>query len=175
MRDRIAGEIRKQERAKVGALQIRGNRFKLASLGRRWLGAGLDFMISLVTVSIGIGVGNGLVAFIVLVTGSPIDDWIGNLIGIVLCPLVFAYPLLRDGLPGGASLGKRVMKTRVIDEKTGAPCTYGHSFGRNFFGILVSLIPPGIFDVAFMLGRKNQRLGDKVAHTLVVMRDGEEK
>lgn len=52
-------------------------------------------------------------------------------------------------------MGKRVMKTRGIDAKTGAPCTYGQSFMRNFFGIIFSLIPPHILDVVFILVRKD--------------------
>lgn len=173
MGDKVVDEIRKEYRAKIGVIEIRGQRYKLASLGRRWLGAWLDLMISCFTVGTGIILGHGLVAFIVLVTGRSIDEL--NVIGIALLmyPVILAYPLFRDGLPGGGSLGKRVLRMRVIDERTGSPCTYGHSFARNMFGILVSLIPPFFIDVVFMLGRKNQRLGDKAAHTLVVMREEE--
>jgi uncharacterized RDD family membrane protein YckC len=46
------------------------------------------------------------------------------------------YLLLKDGLPRGQSLGSRLAKIAVVDQKTGAPCTFRQSFIRNLCGHL---------------------------------------
>jgi len=73
------------------------------------------------------------------------------------------YYLFADGLPGGQSLGKKWIGMYVIDEKSGEPCTWGDSLVRNLFGAL------GLIDWLFIFGEKHQRLGDKVAGTIVVL------
>jgi uncharacterized RDD family membrane protein YckC len=55
---------------------------------------------------------------------------------------------------------------RVIYEDTGRECTYGGSLLRN---ILLMILGP--IDWVFIFGEKHQRLGDKAAHTIVVMTD----
>jgi uncharacterized RDD family membrane protein YckC len=77
--------------------------------------------------------------------------------------VVFAYALyffLKDGLTG-QSLGKRVMKIKVVRYDTNKPCTLGQSIWRNLSGIL-------FFDWFFALGKKRMRLGDMIANTQVV-------
>jgi len=74
------------------------------------------------------------------------------------------YYLFADGFPGGQSLGKRWIGMYVIDEKSGEPCTWGDSLVRNFF-----LAALGPIDWIFIFGEKHQRLGDKVAGTIVVL------
>jgi uncharacterized RDD family membrane protein YckC len=83
----------------------------------------------------------------------------------IIAPVLglFGYHLFADGLKGGQSYGKRVVKTRVIDQTTGAPCTFGKSFLRNLV-----LIVLGVIDWVFIFGRKRQRLGDKLAGTIVI-------
>ena len=83
---------------------------------------------------------------------------------VLMLPVVGAvlYFLLQDGLPNGQSLGKILMRIQVIDERTGKPCGFGQSVLRNAFLFL------GLIDVLFMLSGRRQRLGDRVAHTLVV-------
>jgi len=76
---------------------------------------------------------------------------------------MFFHILLADGLEGGQSLGKRVVKTRVVDAQSGAPCTFGQSFVRN---LLLSLLGP--LDWLFIFGAKHQRLGDMAAGTIVI-------
>lgn len=73
------------------------------------------------------------------------------------------YYLFADGFPGGQSLGKRWIGMYVVDEKSGEPCTWGDSFVRNFFAAF------GPIDWIFIFGEKHQRLGDKVAGTIVVL------
>ena len=73
----------------------------------------------------------------------------------------FGYVLLKDGW-NGQSIGKRLTRIRVVHGDTGAPCTLGQSFVRNFTTVL------GIFDALFVLGSKSRRLGDIIANTRVV-------
>ena len=54
---------------------------------------------------------------------------------------------------------------RVVSATTGAPCTFGQSFVRNIFTIL------GPLDWIWIFGERHQRLGDKVAGTIVVIAD----
>lgn len=76
------------------------------------------------------------------------------------------YYLFADGLSGGQSLAKTWLGMRVIDRKTGYPCSFGQSFVRN----LVQAIA-GPIDWVFIFGDARQRLGDKAAGTIVVQDD----
>jgi len=56
-----------------------------------------------------------------------------------------------------------MLSMRVIDEKSGESCSYGRSFLRN-----ILLLVLGPIDWIFIFGGKHQRLGDKLAGTVVV-------
>jgi hypothetical protein len=56
------------------------------------------------------------------------------------------------------------MQIAVVDASTGKACTFGRSFVRNLF------LGFGLLDWTFLLGKKQQRLGDMAANTLVVQR-----
>lgn len=77
----------------------------------------------------------------------------------------FFYLFLADGLHEGQSFAKQLLGVRVVHAETGAPCTFGKSFVRNIFTIL------GPIDWIFIFGERHQRLGDKVAGTIVVVAD----
>jgi uncharacterized RDD family membrane protein YckC len=64
---------------------------------------------------------------------------------------------------GGQSFGKRAVGTAVVHAVSGAPCTAGQSFVRN---LLLYLLGP--IDWIFIFGERHQRLGDKLANTIVV-------
>ena len=70
------------------------------------------------------------------------------------------YLAFGDGLHGGQSFAKRWLGTRVVDARSGEPCTWGGSLIRNAFSIL------GPIDWIFIFGEKHQRLGDKAAGTM---------
>jgi uncharacterized RDD family membrane protein YckC len=74
------------------------------------------------------------------------------------------YLFLGDGLHQGQSFAKRWLGIRVVGA-SGAPCTFGQSFVRNIFTIL------GPIDWIFIFDERRQRLGDKVAGTVVVIAD----
>ncbi len=92
---------------------------------------------------------------------------VANLLSMLCTSIVgFGYFLARDGLPGGASLGKRLVGVRVVMADSGDPCSVGRSFLRN--GILMAL---GAIDLAVPFFRANgRRLGDDIAGTVVVGR-----
>lgn len=117
----------------------------LATLGERFAGQCLD----------------SLVAYGGLFLGTHITTSLG--IGPAPAVILFVtYLLFADGLGNGQSFGKKLVKTAVVNERTGAPCTFGNSFLRNvvmFFGVL---------DWGFIFGKRRQRLGDKAASTIVV-------
>ena len=93
-----------------------------------------------------------------------------QLIGGIAAPLILLgtawacfYFFFADGLHEGQSFAKRWLGIRVVDAKTGAPCTSWQSFGRNVFTIL------GPLDWIFIFGERRQRLGDKPAGTIVIV------
>lgn len=92
-----------------------------------------------------------------------------------------AYLLIGDGLFDGRSIGKKLLKLKVISRETNSPCTVKESILRNStlavgyvlwvipwigkFFIFVALVCEGIL----ILGSKEgSRLGDEIAKTLVV-------
>ena len=77
----------------------------------------------------------------------------------------FFYLFLADAFHDGQSFAKQLLGVRVVDAKTGRPCTFGQSFVRNIFTIL------GPIDWIFIFGEAHQRLGDKAAGTVVVTAD----
>lgn len=72
------------------------------------------------------------------------------------------YFLLSDSLPNGQSIGKKLLRIRVINEKSGKPCSVGQSLLRNV------TFPLGIFDWIFIFFGSHRRLGDFLASTIVV-------
>ena len=73
------------------------------------------------------------------------------------------YYLFADGFSKGQSFGKRWLGIYCVSQRTGDACSFGQSFLRNF--LLAALGP---VDWIFIFGEKHQRLGDKLAGTIVV-------
>jgi len=94
-------------------------------------------------------------------------------------PLGFVYFICKDGLPGGQSLGKRVMGLMVIQPREGTPATVLESFFRGLPFTLLCLFPLlselmfslfclGLFAEALGAYRYPQKLGDLLAATQVI-------
>ncbi len=131
-------------------LKIDGQEFKLAPLAGRFWGQLLDSLVYAAIVAIPFGVW----------TRIGLEG--PNIVLGVAASIALLYLLFQDAL-NGRSIGKRLMKTRVIDSKSGLPCKLWQSFIRNLSLPILSLI-----DCIFILGEKKQRLGDKLSKTLVV-------
>ena len=81
-----------------------------------------------------------------------------------LSNLLFIVGLLFiDGFQKGRGIGKQLFSVRVVRLKDGQRCTYKVSFIRRFAGMI--LLP---FDLLWLIGEKKQRIGDKLAETVVV-------
>ena len=92
-----------------------------------------------------------------------------------------AYLLLGDGFFDGRSIGKKLIKLKVISAKTDSPCTFRDSILRNSTfaaGYIFWLVPwigwivlflVSVLEFTLVLGSKDgMRLGDKIAGTVVI-------
>jgi uncharacterized RDD family membrane protein YckC len=133
-------------------IEVAGKEYELASRGIRWLANILDGAITLFSAAIAYGVTSHILG----------DVYIAASIGISL----FAFGLFfEDGVRNGQSLAKKLCSIRVINSQYGNPCSYRSSFLRN---LLAPLPLVNLIDVLCIFGKKRQRLGDKIASTLVV-------
>ena len=132
------------------SFKIDGQEFKLAPLSGRFWGQLLDSLVyaAIVTIPFGAWTRIGL-------EGTNIMLWVAASVALL-------YLLFQDAV-NGRSIGKRLMKTQVIDSNNGLPCNLWQSFLRNLSLPILSVI-----DCIFILGEKKQRLGDKLSKTLVV-------
>ena len=72
------------------------------------------------------------------------------------------YFLFSDALPNGQSIGKKILKIKVVNKTTMQPCSLVQSFLRNI------TFPLGVFDWIFIFFGSHRRLGDFIASTIVV-------
>lgn len=92
---------------------------------------------------------------------ASIVDWI------VLFPLVVVlYPLWKDRLWGGRSIGKRLTGLQVIHSHTGKMIGLRRAMLRN----VSLLITFGLGALLVFTNDSNRHLGDLIARTLVVQR-----
>ena len=112
---------------------------------------------------------DGLVAYVPLILLTFISPKL-SIVGIIIA---LGYFLTKDALPevggflGGQSIGKKIMKIKVIKEDTGAGIVgdYGTAITRQ-----VSLIIPffNFVDALMVFSDDKKRFGDKWAKTIVV-------
>jgi uncharacterized RDD family membrane protein YckC len=99
-----------------------------------------------------------VIIMIVFVFNSDALAWIG-ILGYL------TYYLLSDALPGGKSIGKRLLGIKVVAFQDLSPCSIGRALKRN----LIMMIPIiGFLDMFSIFGRNKQRWGDRWAKTLVI-------
>ena len=92
-----------------------------------------------------------------------------------------AYLLLSDGFFDGRSIGKKLLKLKVVSEETQSPCTFRESILRNCpfaLGYALMIAPwvgwifiliVALFEFILVLGSKDtKRLGDEIAKTVVL-------
>ena len=88
--------------------------------------------------------------------------------GLVLCLISFLYYSAAEGL-FSATPGKLLTKIRVVGPD-GDPCTVKEAALRNLFRVIDWLPFFYILGLGFLsVTSKKQRVGDKVAHTVVTM------
>ncbi|WP_339844136.1 RDD family protein [uncultured Halopseudomonas sp.] len=81
--------------------------------------------------------------------------------------VALAYFLLKDSLPNGQSIGKRILGIAVIGTVTYQNCKWWQSALRNL--VLMVLLP---VEILFVL-LNNRRLGDALVSTMVIETKGE--
>ncbi|MGO9016597.1 MAG: RDD family protein [Dissulfurispiraceae bacterium] len=115
-----------------------------------------------------------LVDFIIIALAIKAVPQVGYFAGLV-------YLLISDGLFDGRSLGKKIIRLRVISTETGKPGTFRDSMVRNItfaFSLLLYKIPLlgwffvlliTVLEFMLMLGsEEGMRLGDDLANTKIV-------
>lgn len=108
---------------------------------------------------------DGVIALSLYFVAIPVASLSESLV--LLGPALFIlYYLLSDALPGGQSLGKRLLKIAVVEESSDLPCTLAQSAMRNATQIL------GFFDWLWIFGSQRKRAGDFLAHTRVISLPG---
>jgi uncharacterized RDD family membrane protein YckC len=135
----------------------------LAGVGSRFASALVDYLIQIVII---------VALALVLVYGAGLDGGttaVSGALWILGFFLVFwGYDVAFEVLNSGRTPGKALNGLRVVRE-SGAPVTFGTSAVRNVIRIIDIL--PGTYLVgmtSILVTRRNQRLGDLAAGTLVV-------
>ena len=133
---------------------------QLASLGSRIAAYIIDTVIVFVLVIIVLGVIASIQTFT--------DDSYNLLAYLVYALVFFGYFILLEGPLGkGRTIGKRVLKLRVV-KKDQSMMSYGASFGRNILRLIDGLFFYIIGMILISDSNLNQRLGDRAADTLVI-------
>lgn len=105
----------------------------------------------------------GAAPFLVGLALAGINSSLGSVVVMVGLAWSVFYYLFADGLSGGQSFAKQWLGLKVVDARSGQPCTFGQSFVRN---LLLAILGP--IDWIFIFGERHQRLGDMAANTIVV-------
>ena len=132
----------------------------LAGVGSRFVSALVDLMLQIVLLVSVSGVGAAVGAF---------GSGFGSVVVLLASFLVFAaYDVLFEVFAAGRTPGKRLNGLRVV-RVDGSPVTFFTSAIRNVLRVVD--IVPGMYlvgIVTILVTRRNQRLGDVAAGTLVV-------
>lgn len=157
--------------------------FALASIGNRFLAVAIDHFIQYLTILITIwiffsisGIGDAVRSPDTLLSDAP--KWVIALLIIVLFLLFTGYFIFFEWLWNGQTPGKRLMKLRVIRED-GRPLTLWEAVARNllrlfdtFPGFILPVYSIGL--ITIFMSRRDQRLGDLFAGTVVVRERADE-
>ena len=150
----------------MSIVKVIGEKFKLAS---RWARVGaflldvglLGFCQALVFLS-------GFILFPIF--DDILDVWqpetLTNTTLLLLSFALWSFGiLLMDGVKKGGGFGKRLMSLQIIRLKDGKPANLKDVFVRRFAGLFQPI------DWLFAAGKERQRMGDKLAKTIVVQLD----
>jgi len=129
-------------------LDLQSTTVKLAHPGKRFQGQFIDGLIAYIL---------GAIAFYLLHT--IIGKEASFLVAVIIA---LTYFLFSDALPNGQSIGKKLLKIKVVNKETMQPCSLIQSLLRNI------TFPLGIFDWVFIFFGSHRRLGDFMASTIVV-------
>jgi uncharacterized RDD family membrane protein YckC len=136
--------------------------FETASVGSRALAQGIDLFARLALL-LGLSTVLGIVAPVFTDTGAVIVLIVAGFL------LVFGYPALLEMRWNGQTVGKRAMGLRVVTVE-GAPVGLRHTAIRSMLAVIDFALPPiGVAaTICVLFNRRNQRLGDLLAGTMVL-------
>jgi uncharacterized RDD family membrane protein YckC len=120
----------------------------LASTGRRYLAQLVDQLIAVALT----------VIVVLLVSTYEISGILGLL-------TYASYILFNDAMPNGQSFGKKLLSIKVVNKTTGKNCNIKEALLRNITTVIPFL---AFIDAVMIFGVKKQRMGDKIANTLVI-------
>ena len=132
--------------------------FEYAGLGTRFIALLIDSLILALVLGI-----------FLATTGYSFPD--ASEYGLGLVPLltigaVFLYFTMMEGILG-ATIGKMIFRVKVVKED-GSACGIGASLVRNLLRIVDGIFFYVVGAVLIVRSQKRQRLGDKVAKTVVI-------
>jgi uncharacterized RDD family membrane protein YckC len=139
--------------------------FTAASVGDRIVAQLLDILV--------------MIAYVVVVeiilelvgiktTIESLDNWSVMAVYLVIFSPVMFYTIVQESLFEGQTIGKRIMKTKVI-KLDGYQASFGDYLVRWLFRLVEVLIGNGIIAlITVIASSKNQRLGDMAAGTAVI-------
>ncbi|WP_232686284.1 RDD family protein [Halobacterium zhouii] len=128
----------------------------------------VDSIIMVVLFFIGSFIGGLVGGFIGAFAGSDGIAGGATLLGILVgIAAALFYAFLLEGAWDGYTVGKRVFGIKVVKE-TGETLDYGAAFVRNLLRIIDGLFYYVVGFIAMAASDKRQRIGDRVAGTVVV-------
>lgn len=136
--------------------------YKLASVGSRCIAFGLDYGIMMLY---------SIFAFTLLSKSGALDSgdkWLSWGIASLAGLPIFLYPLVLETLMEGQTVGKRILKIKVV-KIDGTRATFYQYFIRwvcNAVDIFMSMGGLGLTSI--ILSSKSQRIGDLAADTAVI-------
>ena len=139
--------------------------FTAASVGDRIFAQLLDILV-MIAYAVVVGVLLDITGL--STTIEAMDTW--SVMGayvIIYSPIMF-YTIVQESLWEGQTIGKRIMKTKVI-KLDGYQAGFGDYLIRWLFRLVEILIGYGIIAlIAVIASKKSQRLGDIVANTKMI-------
>jgi uncharacterized RDD family membrane protein YckC len=140
--------------------------FPIAGLGSRGMALLVDSLIQAVVV-IAVLVLTSLISPDLSRYWAAASKWMTALIIFLLFCLYWGYFAVFEAFWNGQTPGKRQAKIRVITA-SGRPITVFEAIGRNFLRAVDSQLGYVVGAIAIAVDKKNRRLGDMVAGTVVV-------
>jgi uncharacterized RDD family membrane protein YckC len=141
-----------------------------------YIGVAIRFVAILIDYII-IGVISGILAIPLLIAAIAVNVANGYVSAVSSGPIValsvavlvvwFLYFTLLEG-HYGQTVGKMALSIKVVRETDGAPIDYGEAAVRTVLRIIDGLFDYLIGAIFIWTSDKKQRLGDRVAHTVVV-------
>ena len=139
--------------------------FTAASVGDRIFAQLLDILV-MIAYAVVVGVLLDITGL--STTIEAMDTWsVMGAYGIIYSPIMF-YTIVQESLWEGQTIGKRIMKTKVI-KLDGYQAGFGDYLIRWLFRLVEILIGYGIIAlIAVIASKKSQRLGDMAVGTAVI-------